>query len=98
MHNLLVTRIGDKKAVLLYADQLWSEPVMVAQYAILEGPPPETDFRASVRHWRIEGEKVTLDTIEGDYVGDLFVVQEPVPKPRGRGPWVYRDGKWLKGR
>lgn len=98
MHSLLVTRIGNRKAVLLHGGPLWSEPVLVAHYALLPGAPPDTDFRAQVRHWRIEGKKVVLDTLDGDFTGDLFTIEEPIPKPRGRGPWVWRDGEWVKGR
>lgn len=96
MHNLLVINLQGRKAVLLHAGPLFSEPVMLARYAILKGTPPERDFRAAVRHWRIEGENVLLDTLEGDYVGTLLTVEEPISKPRGRGPWVWRDGEWAK--
>lgn len=96
MHNLLVTRIGDKKAVFLHGGPLFTEPVTMERYAILPGAPPEKDFRVMVRHWRIEGKKVLLDTLEGDFVGELMIIEEPIPKPRGRGPWVWRDGEWQK--
>lgn len=96
MRTYLVTNYGGKRAVLLWSNDLTTEPKTVTAWAILDAEAPDRDYRVDLRNWRIEGNVVVLDTPdEGDIHARLQMEEVPIQRPRGRG-WRWDNGRWAR--